>query len=113
MSKYDDLIPVGLNKELDHMEDLPSIKTMIHKPMKEKEKVLEYMKNAEHIGYMPGIARDVFHPEIWTTDLSLMSDGKYQWRSDIIYYVEKYDMELPEEFVEHALRQMKKAENNG
>ena len=113
MEKYKKLISIGRAREIDHQDRFPSIKTMIHKPMKEKEKVLEYMKNAEHIAYSPGIARDVFHPEIWTTEVSLMSDGKYQWRSDIIYYVEKYDMELPEEFVEHALRQMKKAENNG
>jgi len=35
-----------------------------------------------------------------------MSDGKYQWRSDIIYYVEKYDLELPEEFVNYVLEQI-------
>ncbi len=36
-----------------------------------------------------------------------MSDGKYEWRSDVIYYVDKYDMELPDEFIQHVLAQRK------
>ena len=106
MKKYEDLIPVGLIKELEWSGDYPSIKTLIHKPMKEKEAIVQYLKEGKNIGYAPAIVRDVLNPEIHLPYLAMMSDGKYKWRSDLIYYVEKYDMELPQEFIDHALAQI-------
>ena len=33
----------------------------------------------------------------------MMTDGKYAWRSDVIYYVEKYNMSLLNDFIKHVL----------
>ncbi|MEU9802381.1 hypothetical protein [Streptomyces sp. NPDC051000] len=33
---------------------------------------------------------------------SLLSDGRFVWRVDFAAYVERYNLELPAEFVEHA-----------
>ncbi|MEU9375945.1 hypothetical protein AB0D94_19455 [Streptomyces sp. NPDC048255] len=33
---------------------------------------------------------------------SLLSDGRFVWRVDLAAYVERYNLELPAEFVEHA-----------
>lgn len=33
---------------------------------------------------------------------SLLSDGRFVWRVDLAAHVERYDLELPAEFVEHA-----------
>jgi len=33
-----------------------------------------------------------------------MNDGKYTWRSDVIYYFEKYNLKLPDEFVKEVLK---------
>jgi len=99
------MILIGEIQELLKNDKYPSIKTLIHKPMKEKEQVIEYMKKSKVIAAAPAIVRDVLNPEIKIPELLLMSDGKYQWRSDIIYYVEKYDLELPEEFVRHVGKQ--------
>lgn len=34
----------------------------------------------------------------------MYNDGEYAWRSDIIYYVEKYNMRLEEDFVNKVLK---------
>ena len=73
--------------------------------MEEKEKVVQYTRS-EVIAAAPANVRDVLNPEVKIPELLLMSDGKYQWRSDIIYYVEKYDLELPEEFVNYVLARL-------
>lgn len=100
------MILIGEIQELLKNDKYPSIKTLIHKPINEKEKVIQYMKRSAIIAAAPAIVRDVLNPEIKIPELLLMSDGKYQWRSDIIYYVEKYDLELPEEFINHVLEQI-------
>ena len=101
------MILIGEIQELLKNDKYPSIKTFINKPMEEKEKVVQYMNTrSEVIAAAPAIVRDVLNPEVKIPELLLMSDGKYQWRSDIIYYVEKYDLELPEEFVNYVLEQI-------
>lgn len=105
MKEPENFIWIGETKEFDG-EGHPSIKELIHKPIKEKEAVIQYLKNGKEIGYAPAIVRDVLNPEVHLPYLEFMHDGKYGWRSDLIYYVEKYDMELPQEFIDHALAQI-------
>lgn len=99
------MIIIGQTCELDKDSKYPSIKELINKPVKEKEKVIEYMKKCKVVAIAPAIVRDLINPNNKINELCLMTDGKYEWRSDIIYYVEKYDMELPEEFIQHILSQ--------
>jgi hypothetical protein len=101
------MIFIGETRELDNDNSLPSIMDLIHKPIKEKEKVLKYMKKCHVDAVAPAIVRDVINPENRIPNLFLMSDGTYGWRSDVIYYVEKYDMALPDEFVQHVLGKSK------
>ncbi len=101
------MIFIGEVRELDNDKDLPSIHDLINKPIPEKEKVLRYMKKCRVDAVAPARLRDVIHPENKIADLFLMSDDTYGWRSDVIYYVEKYDMALPEEFVQHVLSRTK------
>ena len=99
------MIIIGHTCELDKDNKYPSIKELINKPIKEKEKVIKYMKKCKVVAVAPAIVRDIINPNNKIAELCLMTDGKYEWRSDIIYYVEKYDMELPEEFIQHVLSQ--------
>lgn len=105
--KERDMIFIGEIRE--HIKDnsLPSIWDLINKPVREKEKVLRYMKKCSVDAVAPAIVRDVINPEKRIPELFLMSDGTYGWRSDVIYYVEKYNMALPEEFVRHVLSKVK------
>lgn len=34
----------------------------------------------------------------------VMDDGEFVWTSEVIYYVEKYNLILPDEFINHVLR---------
>ena len=102
------MIYIGETRELDNDNRLPSIKELINRPIREKIKVIEYMKKCHVDAVAPAIVRDVLNPAIRIPNLFLMSDGTYGWRSDVIYYVEKYDMELPEDFVQHVLAKIGK-----
>ena len=99
------MIVIGQTREVYEDNKYPSIKELVNKPMKEKDKILKYMRNSKISSVAPAASRDVINPENRINELYLMSDDKYGWRSDVIYYVEKYDMALPEEFVQHVLRQ--------
>ena len=98
---------VGETREIYHDDQYPSILDLINKPIREKEKVLSYMRKGHIDAVAPARLRDVINPENKIPDLFLMSDGTYGWRSDVIYYVEKYDMALPDEFVQHVLSRTK------
>ncbi|MDD7793338.1 hypothetical protein [Clostridium sp. 'White wine YQ'] len=99
------MIMIGQIREVYEDDKYPSIKELINRPIKNKEKVIEYMKKSKVIAQAPAVGRDLINSNNTTLELSLMTDGDYEWRSDIIYYVEKYDMELPEEFIKHVLSQ--------
>ncbi len=93
-------------KELQNKENLPSIHQMINFPIAEKDLVIDYMKNAMILAAAPAIVKDVFDPNIRIPELLLMGDGKYQWRSDIVYYIDKYNLKIPDEFLKHILSQI-------
>lgn len=99
------MIQIGQIREIYKDDKYPSIKDLINKPIKEKKKIIEYMKKCKIIATVPAVVRDIVNPNNRVPELFLMSDGKYEWRSDVIYYVEKYDIELPEEFIKHVLSQ--------
>lgn len=100
------MIIIGQTCEVYKDNKYPSIKDLINKPIKEKEKVIEYMKKCRIEAASPAIVTDLIDSKNRITELYSMTDGKYAWRSDVIYYVEKYDMELPEDFIQHVLNQL-------
>ncbi|WP_238881602.1 hypothetical protein [Clostridium sp. YIM B02551] len=97
------MIMIGQIREVYGDDKYPSIKELINRPIKDKEKILEYMRKSKVIAQAPAVGMDLINPNNKTLELSLMTDGDYEWRSDVIYYVDKYDMELPEEFINHIV----------
>ncbi len=73
------------------------------KPIAEKEILLHYLRSGKEIGACPAIVKDEITGEHLGGDLLLLTDGTYEWMSDIAYYFEKYNLRLPEDFVAHAL----------
>ena len=102
----DNVIEIGQTREIYKDDKYPSIKDLIYKPIKEKVKIIEYMKQSKIEAVAPAIVTDLINPDIRFTELYFMTDSKYGWRSDVIYYVDKYDMDLPEEFIKHALKHL-------
>jgi len=70
---------------------------------KNKSKVLNHLKSGKIIAAIVGTAKDVFTNEAINGEWVLMTDGVYEWSSDIVYYYEKYNLLLPDEFVKHAI----------
>lgn len=102
----DTYIEIGMTQEIYKDDKYPSIKTLINKPIEDKNKIIEYMKQSKIIAVAPAIITDLINPDIRFAELFFMTDSKYAWRSDVIYYLDKYDMELPEEFIQHALNHL-------
>lgn len=94
---------VGFYRELSCGEkgDL-SIKDAIRQTADyEKENVLNYLCSAPLLSIAPGLSRDVIdssHPIIGT--MSIRTDGVWEWPGDLAYYIEKYNLCLPKEFLE-------------
>lgn len=101
------MIVIGQTREVYKDDKYPSIRELINKPIEEKDAVIEYMKRCNKISASPAIITDLIEPKNKFYELYTMTDGKYAWRSDVIYYVEKYDMALPDEFLQHVLSQVK------
>lgn len=93
---------VGQFRELNG-DGFPPLRSLIGKPNEKKAEILSYLRNAEVIAAAPGIMKDVLTGKRTGLEMLLYSDGRYIWKSEVIYYVEKYDMELPEAFIAHIM----------
>ena len=98
------MIIIGKIKEIYNENDVPSIKDLIcDKPIVDKEKILKYLRSGTRGAVAAGYAKDVLTGDKIDGELCCYTDGKYAWRSDTVYYFEKYNIKLPEEFIKHAL----------
>ncbi|MEV4659512.1 hypothetical protein [Micromonospora sp. NPDC049301] len=96
---------VGYFKELPHgYEDGPSL----HRVRGELAENLvsstaRYLKDGPVVAAAAGYAFDELDPNRPAiAPLSIQTDGEWSWPSDLSYYVEKYRVGLPEEFLQHA-----------
>lgn len=72
-----------------------------------KDYVLKYMKSAKVDAYSTAYVFDVVNNDETTIDEVLYSDGNYLWSSSWIYYFEKYNLKLNDDFIEHVLSKIK------
>lgn len=61
--------------------------------------VVEYLRKGDVVAVAAGSAKDVITGEIIPGALTTLCKEGYAWRSDIAYYVEKYGLRLPEDFL--------------
>ena len=109
---YDEssLIMIGLHRKR-HGDDYPTLKEIIQNiQIKDKDAVLRYMKSAFVLAVAPGIMQDVLTGEKIPGEWLVYGDGIYSWESETIYYFDKYNMTLPDEFIEHVLKEKTKKE---
>lgn len=77
------------------------------KRYKGQDTIIEYMKSAVEFGARPEILFDTFSHEAIPYESMVMTDGHFRWSSELLYYVEKYNLILPKEFVEVANKEKK------
>jgi hypothetical protein len=105
--KVTDPTYVGLYRELypdfSAGKLYPSIKDAISDTAQEHEpEIIAYLRSAVCLGARGGYVNDVLDPSYKEgLPAHTYTDGTYMWRLDLAYYVGKYHLRLPEEFVRH------------
>ena len=67
-----------------------------------QDEIINYMKSAIVYGARPEILYDVFSSERIPYESLVITDGYFKWSSELLYYVEKYNLVLPTEFIDRA-----------
>ena len=95
LGKYDEFAPnMGF----------PSIREYLqNEPYKFQEAVLQYLMSGNIHMVTASRFSDVITGELTDRELVYMDDGEYSWSSKLPYYVEKYNLRLPEDFDQHVL----------
>lgn len=93
---------VGFFRELPHgMPDAPLVATLISEAAQNNEgKIIEYLNNGILFIATTGFVEDVLMPGRFICCPHILTDGIWAWPADFAYYVEKYHVKLPIEFVE-------------
>jgi hypothetical protein len=100
-----ELICVGTFKELgfDDTPDTPSLAASRGRlSTTHKHQIVAYLNTAPVIVVSPGERDDVFDPENSAGSASYATDGTYIWPRVLAYYVDRYDVALPAEFLAHG-----------
>jgi hypothetical protein len=95
---------IGNFQELGYDDD-PSAPTLAaargKRPRVHKADVVGYLNSGKTFVFSPGIDQDVFDDRRHADSCSIVTDGTFAWQKQIAYYVDNYDIELPEEFEAH------------
>lgn len=75
----------------------------------EKQTVLSYARKFDYLAVSSGNVIDILTDKDTGIAKMLYTDDKYYWYADEIYYFDKYNLPLKDEFVQHACEKMKKA----
>lgn len=98
---------IGEYRELYPGRDygFPSIDGFISDaPYPDKPSVVSYLRNGgESVAASTGVNEDVFTGEVFGLAESLRDDGEFQWSDTLAYYVDKYNLRLPDEFTARAV----------
>ena len=102
------MIVIGKFREVYHDNTLPSITELISDtPIQNKNDVLKYLRKGKITSCSPARPHDVITNEAINIPLNCMTDGIYAWRSDVIYYFEKYNLKLDDDFIDYVLNKSK------
>ncbi|NLG53942.1 MAG: AraC family transcriptional regulator [Clostridiales bacterium] len=82
----------------------PSIWELVSEtPFPEKKAVLFYLRCGSTTANWNKDAIDVISGEVIAKRIQCMTDGEYHWWSDLPYYVERYNIELPRAFIDKCV----------
>lgn len=93
------MIVIGAFKEAFGKEYKPFDECISNSEVKNKRQVLEYLKGGKVVAVAGGALYDIKSGERIPGETLCYSDGKYIWRSDLIYYLDKYNFKLPDSFI--------------
>lgn len=98
---------VGFFNELPHgIPNGGSLKKNINLiPQVDKEKILDYLTSGHAWIISPGVVKDILsHEDIVIGAPNILTDGVWAWPEDLIYYIRKYNVTLPDDFFHHMIK---------
>lgn len=72
-------------------------------PYPGKDKIIHYLTHGKKDIVSLKTPKDVFTGDTINMDVVGMNDGEYTWFTTLSYYVDKYNLRLPEEFEKKVL----------
>ena len=85
-------------------EKAPSVKDFFNDaPYYGKEVIINYMENGKVVVATTSYGIDCVTSEKVGIRKEILTDGEYTWSNMLIYYVKKYNMLLPSEFMEKVI----------
>lgn len=94
-------------REIYGTETLPSIYDNVSTSAPEyKGKIIHYLKSFKPTALSPKVITDLFSGDKLNIPFYCSNDGVYNWRSDMIYYFEKYNLKLDDSFVNYVLEKV-------
>ncbi|MQY24438.1 hypothetical protein NRB20_75740 [Nocardia sp. RB20] len=98
--------PVGIYREMypTSRPELPVLaESYTKRVIADRSNVVEYLREGRPIYDILEDMVDLVGRREWIRSArSLRSDGVWVWRVDSIFYLERYSLEIPDEFLEHA-----------
>lgn len=95
---------IGAYKEFNPNKDYPSIKdSFAMSPYEGQGRIVYYLKHGNEDMVSLKIPKDVITGETIPMCIIGMNDGEYTWFNTLAYYVERYNLRLPEEFEKKIL----------
>lgn len=70
----------------------------------DKAKVIAYLKSQKRVAGCPRAAIDCLTGAEIAPSYSVFTDGEYDWCDFLIYHIEKYNIVLPQDFIEHIMK---------
>jgi hypothetical protein len=98
------LKPCGFFKEFAYGEgESQSVKDAVcDEPQANEQLIIAYLKNGHLFVISPCVNQDVIACDGRLASPSgIQTDGVWMWPLELAYYVEKYHLELPSEFIVH------------
>ena len=98
---------IGFFEEMNLYANTGSIKDVIIKEVNyDKRKVIAYLENGQRVAICPRNAIDCMTGNPISTSFSIYNDmdQEYEWGDFLVYHIKKYNINLPDEFLEKIER---------
>lgn len=69
-----------------------------------KNDILHFLRNGTVEFARASRAKDVFSGDLIPSEVLIMHDGDFYWSNTLAWYVEKYNLRLPNDFERHILK---------
>lgn len=94
---------IGFYFELPVEEKIHTIKSLMREDRTADVRVVNYLESGVFCGAIPLIEEDpLVDPAEIVGPIQILTDGLWVWPNSLAYYVKRYHLQLPKEFVAHV-----------